>query len=64
MIIDQGIEALTAEYGGSRLLFGSRFPWMYIGGAMLQLLRAEIPEEDKAAIAGGNLLALIKEAKL
>ena len=61
MIIDQGIEGLVAEYGSSRLLFGSRFPWMYIGGVMLQLLRADISEEDKAAIAGGNLLGMIKE---
>ena len=64
MIIDQGIEGLTAEYGGRRLIFGSRFPRMYIGGAMLQLRRAEISEEDKAAIAGGNLIAMIKEAGL
>ena len=64
MIIDQGIEGLVKEYGSHRLLFGSRFPAMYIGGAMLQLRYADISEEDKEAIAGGNLLAMIKEAAL
>lgn len=60
MIIDQGIEGLTAEYGARRFLFGSRFPRMYIGGAMLQLRRADISEEDKSAIAGGNIAEMLK----
>lgn len=60
MIIDQGIEGLVAEYGARRFLFGSRFPRMYIGGAMLQLRRADIAEEGKEAIAGGNLLEMLK----
>jgi predicted TIM-barrel fold metal-dependent hydrolase len=64
MIIDQGIEGLVQEYGSSRLLFGSRFPAMYIGGAMLQLRYADISDEDKEAIAGRNLLAMIKGAAL
>jgi len=64
MIIDQGIEGLVREYGSHRLLFGSRFPEMYIGGAMMQLKFADISDEDKEAIAGGNLLAILKGARL
>ena len=60
MIIDQGIEGLVAEYGAGRLLFGSRFPSMYVGGAMLQLIRADIAESEKQMIAGDNLLSMLK----
>ncbi len=64
MITDQGIEELVHEYGADRLLFGSRFPAMYIGGAMMQLRHADIPETDKGRIAGGNLRDMIQEAVL
>ncbi|MCL2708416.1 MAG: hypothetical protein FWF03_04780 [Defluviitaleaceae bacterium] len=59
MLSDHGIEMFVAEYGARRFLFGSRFPSMYIGGAMLQLKQADIPEMAFEAIAGGNLLYLI-----
>lgn len=61
MITDQGLEDLVKEYGGSRFLFASRFPFMYIGGQQLNLRCAEISDEDKELIAGGNLLRLIRE---
>ncbi len=64
MITDQGIDDLVREYGAERLLYGTRFPYMYMGGQMLQLRHACISEEDKARIAGGNLLRLIEEEKL
>jgi hypothetical protein len=31
---------------------------------MMLLKRADIPEEDKAAIAGGNLLAMVNNAEI
>jgi len=64
MITDQGIEDLVKNYGSGRLLFGSRFPEMYIGGVMMQLKHADISESDREKIAGGNFLALLKEAQL
>ena len=63
-LLDGGIESLVAEYGASRLLFGSGFPESYIGGMMLALRHARIPEEAKAAIAGGNLERILARAEL
>lgn len=64
MITDQGLDELVREYGAERLLYGTRFPYMYMGGQMLQLRHARISGEDKARIAGGNLLRLIGEERL
>ncbi|MBE6928871.1 MAG: hypothetical protein E7463_01205 [Ruminococcaceae bacterium] len=64
MITDQGIDKLVDEYGAERFLFGSGFPWMYIGGQQMQLRHACISEDDKNLIASGNLLRLIKEARI
>lgn len=63
-LLDGGIEALVADYGGGRLLFGSGFPESYFGGMMTALKHAQIPEEAKVAIAHGNLERLIEEAQL
>jgi len=62
--LDGGIEDLVARYGSRRLLFGSNFPVSYHGAMMLALARAEISEEDKQAIAAGNLERLVGEVKL
>ena len=61
-LLDGGIEALVADYGPGRLLFGSGFPESYMGGMMLALRHAQIAEEDKVAIAGGNLERILAEA--
>jgi hypothetical protein len=63
-LLDGGIEALVADYGARRLLFGSGFPESYLGGMMLALKHARIPDEAKAAVAGGNLERIIEEAQL
>ena len=62
MITDQGIEKLVQKFGAERFLFGSGFPFMYIGGQMMQLRHARISEAEKAMVASENLLRLIKEA--
>jgi hypothetical protein len=62
-LLDGGIESLVADYGGRRLLFGSGFPESYIGGMMLALRHARIPDEAKQAIAGGNLERILAQAK-
>ena len=63
-LLDGGLEALVGDYGSRRLLFGSGFPESYFGGMMLALRHARIPEEAKAAIAGGNLERILEEVSL
>ena len=60
-LLDGGLEALVADYGARRLLFGSGFPESYIGGMMLTLRHAQISDEAKAAIASGNLERILTE---
>jgi len=63
-LLDGGLEAVVADYGAQRMLFGSGFPESYMGGMMMALKHARLPEEAKAAIAGGNLERLLEEADL
>jgi len=62
-LLDGGLEALAADYA-HRVLFGSGFPESYLGGMMLALRHARIPEEAKAAIAAGNLERILAEEAL
>jgi predicted TIM-barrel fold metal-dependent hydrolase len=62
-IVDGLIEEFCQRYGAQRLLFGSAFPDNCIGGSFLRLLHADIPQNDKEAVAGENLAALLEEAK-
>ncbi len=54
-LLDGGIEDFVERYGPERMLFGSGFPESYFGGMMLAIRHAEISDEAKIAIAGGNL---------
>lgn len=63
-LLDGGIEALVADYGAGRLLFGSGFPESYFGGMMMALKHAQIPQEAKEAIAHGNLERILEEARI
>jgi predicted TIM-barrel fold metal-dependent hydrolase len=60
-LLDGGIEALVADYGPGRMLFGSGFPESYFGGMMMALKHAQISDEAKALIAHGNLERIIEE---
>jgi predicted TIM-barrel fold metal-dependent hydrolase len=62
-IIEGAIEEFCARYGPERMLFGTAFPDNCSGGAVLQLLHADIPDAAKQAIAAGNLQRLIEEAR-
>lgn len=62
--LDGGLVELVERYGASRLLYGSHYPLNAMGGPLLMLARAAINEEDRAAIAGGNLARLLKGAEL
>lgn len=60
-LLDGGIEALVADYGPSRLIFGSGFPELYMGGMMMAIKHAQISEEAKTAIASGNLERILAQ---
>jgi predicted TIM-barrel fold metal-dependent hydrolase len=61
---DAGIESFVERYGADRMLFGTGFPVWDHGGMMLTLKHAEITEEQKTAIAGGNLDRMLGEVAL
>ncbi len=55
------IEDVVRRFGAGRLLFGSNMP-IYTGTAIVsRLTYADIPREDKEAIASGNLKRLLEE---
>ena len=60
---DGGLEATAARYGAERLLFGSNFPERYPESAILELLHAEISDEDKRKIGAGNFKRLLAQAQ-
>jgi predicted TIM-barrel fold metal-dependent hydrolase len=62
--LDGGIEDLVRWYSPRRLVFGSGLPERYPGGMMLAIRHAEIDDEAKEAIAGGNLAQILKEVRL
>ncbi len=57
-----GIEFVTREFGSHRLLFGTRMPVREVGGTMMQVKYADIPEADQRNIAGENLRRLLSRA--
>lgn len=63
-LLDGGIEALVTDFGARRLIFGSGFPDSYIGGMMMAIKHAKIPQAAKQAIAHGNLVRILSEVVL
>ena len=59
LLLEGLIEEFVARYGAQRMVFGSGFPDNAAGGAQLHLMHAGIPEDARAAIAGGNLRRLL-----
>ena len=53
------IEMLCREFGARRLILGTQLPRRNPAVPMMQLNYSDIPPEDLAGIAGGNLRALI-----
>ena len=54
-----GVEALVAEVGPERLLYGSYFPRYAMGPILFYLHHLEIDDSDLAAICAGNLERLL-----
>lgn len=59
-----GYEAYCDKYGPERMLYATGFPGLCMGGSILTLLHANIRDDHKVAIAGGNLRRLLSEVKL
>jgi predicted TIM-barrel fold metal-dependent hydrolase len=57
--VSSGIADIVKRFGARRLLFGTGLPVYAAGPACAMLYFAEIPEEEKRAIAGDNLRRLL-----
>ena len=62
VMTDNWLNDMLKRYAAERILFGSGFPIAYIGAHMLVIKHAEISEEAKIKIAGGNLKKLLEGA--
>lgn len=58
---DQGIEDITRRYGARRMVYGSYFPELYMGGMLTMVRCADISDDNKAAILCGNFCRLMEE---
>jgi hypothetical protein len=58
------IEACCQRFGAGRLVFSSGFPDYASGAALLTLAGAEISQQDREAIAFGNLTRMLAEVQL
>ncbi|MFP4248515.1 MAG: amidohydrolase family protein [Armatimonadota bacterium] len=56
-------ERFARQFGADRLIFGTGLPDCSPGAAMMMSLYEDIADEDRAAIAGGNLLSLLQAVK-
>ena len=61
---DQGVEDMIRRFGADRLVFGTAFPERYTGSVMAMVRAAEISDEDRAKIFGGNLERIIGQEVL
>jgi predicted TIM-barrel fold metal-dependent hydrolase len=58
--LHRALEYLTANWGARRLLFGSNWPHLNQACTLVTLTMADLPEEDKRLLAGGNLRELVR----
>jgi len=58
-----GLREGVGRFGPRRFLFGTNLPRFEPGCAVASVLYADISDEAKALIAGGNLHALLREAQ-
>jgi predicted TIM-barrel fold metal-dependent hydrolase len=59
----RAIEEIAQRFGARRLLFGSGLPVFEPGSAVAMVTYAELPQDQKQMIAGGNLESLLEQAK-
>ncbi|MDP6777177.1 MAG: amidohydrolase family protein [Candidatus Latescibacteria bacterium] len=58
-----GIEYLVNRFGPDQLLWGTRFPISEGGAAITGITYADIPDDARAAVAGGNIRRLMDEVR-
>ena len=58
------LEKYVAEFGAHRVLFGSGFPGLSFKAMVHNIQHAELSDDDRAAIASGNLERILREAEL
>ncbi|WP_283137715.1 amidohydrolase family protein [Rhizohabitans arisaemae] len=61
--VHRGLEDLCARFGAHRVVFGSGFPLRTMGGARLQLDRADLTEAERELIASGTLTRLLADVE-
>jgi len=59
----QGIEELLSRFGSHRFLWGTGWPEKEGGAAVTYLMYSDLTGEDRANVAGSNLLRLMKESR-
>ncbi len=57
--VHRGVEAVCSRFGHERLVFGTNLPQLEVGGAIAQVMYAELSAEARCAIAGGTLRRLL-----
>ncbi|MBI2298117.1 MAG: hypothetical protein HYU66_04050 [Armatimonadetes bacterium] len=55
----QVVTALAQRFGATRLVFGTASPLQYVSSAKLPLEAAQLTDEQKALVMGGNVRALL-----
>ncbi len=59
----RGIEAVCERFGAERLIFGTNLPELEVGGSISMVTYANVSDEEKQLIAGGNLSKLLGEVR-
>ena len=58
-----GVEYMVSRFGAHRLLWGTRYPGSEGGAAISGITYADISDQDRTAIAGGNIRRLMSEVR-
>jgi hypothetical protein len=61
--LHRGVEQLVEQAGPERILFGSGFPESEPAAAVVQLMYADISDQQRSAIGSGNLARLLGEVR-
>ena len=59
----RGYERIVNQFGAERLIFGTNLPHCSPGAAMMMCLYEDISQQERAKIAGGNLLRLLNQVE-